>query len=266
MERTPEYYLTKGLDMVVNGVAAVIFLCCLAYTSYALWDNWSILDGSENALKTMVEYKPDEAEGLSYNFSQLMAMNPDVCGWIVMDHTGIDYPIVQGEDNFEYLDKDALGNPEISGSIFLDWQNNRKFTDPYMVLMGHHMQAGKMFGDLDKYSDEAFFQKNTTGKIYLPDRMLDLETAAFLTVDAYDKYIYRTQWNDASEKQELLKRIYEQAQYTRGEELTTEDQILALSTCSTSGTNARHVLICRIVHSSASEEGSGKVYVETENE
>ena len=265
MERTPEYYLTKGLDMVVNGVAAVIFLCCLAYTSYALWDNWSILDGSENALKTMVEYKPDEAEGLSYNFSQLMAMNPDVCGWIVMDHTGIDYPIVQGEDNFEYLDKDALGNPEISGSIFLDWQNNRKFTDPYMVLMGHHMQAGKMFGDLDKYSDEAFFQKNTTGKIYLPDRMLDLETAAFLTVDAYDKYIYRTQWNDASERQELLKRIYEQAQYTRGEELTTEDQILALSTCSTSGTNARHVLICRIVHSSASEEGSGKVYVETEN-
>ena len=165
MERTPEYYLTKGLDMVVNGVAAVIFLCCLAYAGYALWDNWSILDGSEDALKTMVEYKPDEAEGLSYNFSQLMAMNPDVCGWIVMDHTGIDYPIVQGEDNFEYLDKDALGNPEISGSIFLDWQNNRKFTDPYMVLMGHHMQAGKMFGDLDKYSDETFFRKNTTGKI-----------------------------------------------------------------------------------------------------
>lgn len=66
--------------MVVNGVAAVIFLCCLAYAGYALWDNWSILDGSENALKTMVEYKPDEEEGLSYNFSQLMAMNPDVCG------------------------------------------------------------------------------------------------------------------------------------------------------------------------------------------
>ena len=41
--------------------------------------------------------------------------------------------------------------------------------------------------------------------------------------------------------------------------------MVALSTCSTSGTNARHVLICRIVHSSASEEGSGKVYVETEN-
>ena len=79
-------------------------------------------------------------------------------------------------------------------------------------------------------------------------------------------HIYRTQWDNVSERQELLKRIYEQAQYTRGEELTTEDQMVALSTCSTSGTNARHVLICRIVHSSASEEGSGKVYVEMENE
>ena len=141
MERTPEYYLTKAIDMIVNGVAAVIFLCCLAYATYALWDNWSILDGSENALKTMEEYKPDEVGGLSYNFAQLVAMNPDVCAWIVMDHTGIDYPIVQGEDNFEYLDKDALGKPEISGSIFLDWQNNRNFTDSYIVLMGHHRQG-----------------------------------------------------------------------------------------------------------------------------
>lgn len=252
--------------MVVNGVAAVIFLCCLAYAGYALWDNWSILDGSENALKTMVEYKPDEAEGLSYNFSQLMAMNPDVCGWVVR--------IIQESTIQSFREMTILNiwikvhleirrYPEVS---FWTVRNNRKFTDPYMVLMGHHMQAGKMFGDLDKYSDETFFQKNTTGKIYLPDRVLDLETAAFLTVDAYDKYIYRIQWDNVSERQELLKRIYEQAQHTRGEELTTEDQMVALSTCSTSGTNARHVLICRIVHSSASEEGSGKVYVETENE
>lgn len=244
----------------------LFFYAGLAYAGYALWDNWSILDGSENALKTMVEYKPDEEEGLSYNFSQLMAMNPDVCGWIVMDHTGIDYPIVQGEVILISLIRMHLEIRRYLECIFLDWQNNRKFTDPYMVLMGHHMQAGKMFGDLDKYSDETFFQKNTTGKIYLPDRVLYLETAAFLTVDAYDKYIYRTQWDNVSERQELLKRIYEQAQYTTGEELTTEDQMVALSTCSTSGTNARHVLICRIVHSSASEEGSGKVYVEMENE
>ena len=124
---------------------------------------------------------------------------------------------------------------------------------------------------MDHLSGLLYMMKNRDssldfGKIYLPDRVLYLETAAFLTVDAYDKYIYRTQWDNVSERQELLKRIYEQAQYTRGEELTTEDQMVALSTCSTSGTNARHVLICRIVHSSASEEGSGKVYVETENE
>ena len=147
-------------------------------------------------------YKPNEAEGLSYNFSQLMAMNPDVCGWVVMDHTGIDYPIVQGEDNFEYLDKDALGNPEISGSIFLDCQNNRKFTDPYMVLMGHHMQAGKCSAIWINIVMKHFFRKIQPGK-FICQRVLDLETAAFLTVDAYDKYIYRIQWDNVSERQEL---------------------------------------------------------------
>lgn len=252
--------------MVVNGVAAVIFLCCLAYAGYALWDNWSILDGSEDALKTMVEYKPDEAEGLSYNFSQLMAMNPDVCGWIVMDHTGIDYPIVQGEDNFEYLDKDALGNrryPEVSfwtGRIIGSLQIH------IWYLWGIICRQEKCSVIWINIVMRHFFGKIQLGKFICRIGCCTWKQHAFLTVDAYDKYIYRTQWDNVSERQELLKRIYEQAQYTRGEELTTEDQMVALSTCSTSGTNARHVLICRIVHSSASEEGSGKVYVETENE
>ncbi len=88
-----------------------------------------------------------------------------------------------------------------------------------------------------------FFRKNTTGKNLSAGPGAIPGNSCVLTVDAYDKYIYRTQWDNVSERQELLKRIYEQAQYTRGEELTTEDQMVALSTCSTSGTNARHVLI-----------------------
>lgn len=246
-ERTLEYYLTKGLDFIVNGVAAIIFICCFVYSGYALWDNWSILNGSEYALKTIVEYKEDETGGLVYNFNQLMAMNPDICGWIIMDHTKIDYPIVQGEDNFEYLNKDPLGNIELSGSIIMDWQNQRDFSDYYVVLMGHHMQAGKMFGDLERYKDEAFFRKNTTGKVYLPNQILDLETSVYLAADAYDKYIYRVQWNNPRNRQELIDHIYDQAQYSRGERITTEDQMVILSTCSTRGTNARHVLVCRIV-------------------
>ncbi len=247
MERTPEYYLTKGLDMVVNGVAAVIFLCCLAYAGYALWDNWSILDGSGNALKTMVEYKPNEAEGLSYNFSQLMAMNPDVCGWLTLDHTKIDYPVVQGTDNFEYLEKDVLGNPSVAGSIFLDAKSDRNFHDFYTVIMGHHMQGRKMFGDIDLYTDVSFFEKNTTGTLYVEGRILKLETVAILKADAYDKYVYRTDWKEKEEKEELIRHIYELAVHTRGQRLTVEDQMIALSTCSSGNTNGRHLLICKVI-------------------
>lgn len=78
-------------------------------------------------------------------------MNPDVCGWLTLDHTKIDYPVVQGTDNFEYLEKDVLGNPSVAGSIFLDAKSDRNFHDFYTVIMGHHMQGRKMFGVLFIY-------------------------------------------------------------------------------------------------------------------
>lgn len=138
-------------------------------------------------------------------------MNPDVCGWLTLDHTKIDYPVVQGTDNFEYLEKDVLGNPSVAGSIFLDAKSDRNFHDFYTVIMGHHMQGRKMFGDIDLYTDASFFEKNTTGTLYVEGRILKLETVAILKADAYDKYVYRTDWKEKEEKEELIRHIYELA-------------------------------------------------------
>ena len=177
----------------------------------------------------------------------LKAMNPDVCGWLTLDHTKIDYPVVQGTDNFEYLEKDVLGNPSVAGSIFLDAKSDRNFHDFYTVIMGHHMQGRKMFGDIDLYTDVSFFEKNTTGTLYVEGRILKLETVAILKADAYDKYVYRTDWKEKEEKEELIRHIYELAVHTRGQRLTVEDQMIALSTCSSGNTNGRHLLICKVI-------------------
>lgn len=256
MERTSEYYMTKAFNVLVNGAAALIFLCFLAYAGYALWDNWSILNEPDSLADDLMEYKPTNTGDLEYSFAELMALNPDVCAWITMDNTNIDYPVVQGKDNFEYLDKDVLGDPSAAGSIFLDYRNDKEFTDFYTMLMGHHMAEGKMFGDLDLYTDEEFFNENVTGTIYLPDRILKLETVAILDADAYDSVVYRVDWTADAGSEELLNRIDELAVYTRGDTLTTEDQIVALSTCSSDYTNARHILICRVTGEEDAEEGS----------
>ena len=202
MERKAEYCLTQIFHYLVNGLAAIVFFCCIAYSGYALWDNWSILKEPDQVREDLIRYKPANEEELSYSFQELKAMNPDVCGWLTLDHTKIDYPVVQGTDNFEYLEKDVLGNPSVAGSIFLDAKSDRNFHDFYTVIMGHHMQGRKMFGDIDLYTDVSFFEKNTTGTLYVEGRILKLETVAILKADAYDKYVYRTDWKEKEEKEE----------------------------------------------------------------
>ena len=247
MERKAEYCLTQIFHYLVNGLAAIVFFCCIAYSGYALWDNWSILKEPDQVREDLIRYKPANEEELSYSFQELKAMNPDVCGWLTLDHTKIDYPVVQGTDNFEYLEKDVLGNPSVAGSIFLDAKSDRNFHDFYTVIMGHHMQGRKMFGDIDLYTDVSFFEKNTTGTLYVEGRILKLETVAILKADAYDKYVYRTDWKEKEEKEELIRHIYELAVHTRGQRLTVEDQMIALSTCSSGNTNGRHLLICKVI-------------------
>ena len=176
MERKAEYCLTQIFHYLVNSLAAIVFFCCIAYSGYALWDNWSILKEPDQVREDLIRYKPANEEELSYSFQELKAMNPDVCGWLTLDHTKIDYPVVQGTDNFEYLEKDVLGNPSVAGSIFLDAKSDRNFHDFYTVIMGHHMQGRKMFGDIDLYTDASFFEKNTTGTLYVEGRILKLET------------------------------------------------------------------------------------------
>ena len=247
MKKTVEYYMTKGLHILVDGAAALFFLVCFLYAGYALWDTYCVLREPEALKAELVEYRPESIEELEYSFQQLLSMNPDVCAWLTIDNTNIDYPVVQGKDNFEYLNMDILGEEATAGSIFLDYQNNREFRDFYSILMGHHMQGGKMFGDVGLFVDEDFFQKNHTGTIYLPDRIFELEIVAILSADAYDQTLYRIKWDTAEEKEQLLAHIMETALFTRGEPLAPEDQLLALSTCSSSYTNARYLLICRIV-------------------
>jgi sortase B len=109
----------RRVDRLVTVALAVMFVLMGATAAYALWDQQQVLDGTDTS-----QYKP------GVGFGELMKKNADVCAWITVDGTNIDYPIVQGSDNFEYLEKDALGEFSASGSIFLDSACSRNFDEP----------------------------------------------------------------------------------------------------------------------------------------
>lgn len=259
------YHMARWILRLVNGaVSAVVSVALLvagAYAGYALWDNQQIYAAADNVQADMIKLKPkltsvlgleeEEEEGLS--FEELLAINPDVCAWITMDNTKIDHPVVQGETNLSYLNTDVYGNFALAGSIFLDSSNDNLFINRYSLLHGHHMANHGMFGDLDLYKDEEFFDENRTGMLMLPDKVFKLETIAYLLVDSADEEIYWVLKWEYYNIDRLIQYVEENAillnedtlQGMRDrEELTGEEpQLLALSTCSSDFTAARTVVL-----------------------
>ena len=196
----------------------------------------------------LLAFKPKAEEDNGASFEELLKINPDVKAWVTIDNTGIDYPIVQGEGNFDYINTDVYGDFSLAGSIFLDYSCDGSFNDTYSLLYGHHMEEHKMFGDLDLFKDETFFNENTTGQLILPDRTYHLEVLACLLVPSNEDAIFNpTQWQDDTAG--LLDFAKEEAIHlhedTIAEMLAADPdaQILAFSTCSTEFTDARTILL-----------------------
>lgn len=159
----------------------------------------------------------------------------------------IDYPILQGEDNLSYINTDVYGSFALAGSIFLDSRCDNTFHDAYALVYGHHMDNGRMFGDLDKYKDGKFFGENSAGALILPDRSYKLEIFACMLVPAAEGMIFDTQMRqtdiggllDFAEAEAVHLRP-DTVEAARGAE---SPQIIALSTCSSEYTDARTIVL-----------------------
>lgn len=117
-------------------------------------------------------------------FDKLKAMNPDIAGWIRIDGTSIDYPIVQTDNNETYLETDFEGKKNASGAIYLDFESEPDFSSRHNIIYGHHMKNGTMFKDIVKYKDETFYKEHQKITIYTPEREYDLRPITVLYTDA----------------------------------------------------------------------------------
>lgn len=163
----------------------------------------------------------------------------DLVGWVCIDQTNIDYPIVQGEDDLQYCYHSADGKPLISGSIYLSCRNKGDFSDPYNIIYGHNMSQDAMFGELKNYLDLDFYSKHQTGTLQTFDKEYDLNVVAALETSAYDPVIY--QFHKPT-KEKMIKRI---RSLNKHQECNVDEtaQLFMCSTCKDYETDARIVVI-----------------------
>lgn len=232
----------KGIslvDQLVNVAVVFAFLLMLVYGTYSLWDNQAVLSAAKAT--TYETYKPEANNDPT--FDELKAKNKDVNAWLSVYGTQIDYPVVQGKTDEEYLNKDVLGRYKMSGSLFLDSDDNPNYSDFNSIIFGHHMAESAMFGDVDKFSEKTFFDQHLYGNLYFGEKNHGIKFFAFLNADAFDSSIYQTPVTGDEVKTKYLANIKTKAKYFRDVNATINDKLVLLSTCSTDSTNGRYILV-----------------------
>ena len=186
--------------------------------------------------------EPVERPPISVNFEVLQAQNPDIVGWIYCEDTVINYPILQGVDNQQYLRRLYDGTKSTLGSIFLDYRNLSDFTDLNSLVYGHNIRSGQMFASLSSYREQSYYEEHPQMWLLTPDRAYRIDLIAGLVVssdsDLYGIYSY------PEELLEGLEYAVSHSTFDAGvTDLAAVERIVTLSTCSYEFDDARYVVI-----------------------
>ena len=237
--------LLKWLNRCLNAAVILVIVAAMVYSLYSIWDNNSIYQAALDISQRILREKPNDDQP---SFDELQKINPDVCAWLTMNGTRIDGPIVQGENNEEYLNKDVYGEYSLAGTLFLDTRCSRDFGDFSGLVYGHHMEKHAMFGDLDLYLEREFFNQNTTGTLLIPDKKISLHVLAVQVVSDWDSWIFDPASADA-DPSGFLDYIESNAKYIHSSVLKRVKKnldkyhILVLSTCSSHQEDDRTVVL-----------------------
>lgn len=227
-------------------IVAICIFCYAAFNLYHIYTEYKKGTDEYNSISEMAvtERDPDQVEEMnqpdeqpvapvSVDFDSLRSINEDVIGWIYMEALPeISYPVVQGEDNNFYLHQTYEKNYNFAGTIFIDYENKRDFSDCNTLVYGHNMKNGSMFGHLKKFAeDQETYNKSKYFWILTPDKNYRYEIiSAYTTGVNSDTYtLFKGPGDEFQSYLETIKG-YSEIQTDPGE-LTIKDKIVTLSTC-----------------------------------
>lgn len=224
----------------------------------AQYENLVQLKGDSRLAGTLfreVHHSEDEVIELEIleEYQTLYHKNKKLIGWLKIDDTNIDYPVMQSKDEEYYLTHNFNQEYDRNGSIFMDPACDVLKSGTNLILYGHHMRSGNMFGDLDKYESREYMEKHATIEF---DTLYEKGTYKVMYVfrdrlrqdtEITFKYYQFIEANSAEEFASNMNAMAEMSFYDTGVKAAWGDQLLTLSTCDSREEDGRFVVVAKRV-------------------
>lgn len=214
----------------------------------------STLAGIRAGAPVTIHYTEEEEEAdltVLPEYETLYNKNKKLIGWLKIDDTIIDYPVMQTDNNEYYLDHNFNQEYDKNGSLFMDAACDVVHRNTNLIIYGHHMKSGKMFGNLNSYSSKEYCEKHSTIRfdtIYekgLYQVMYVFRSRIYNEDEVVFKYY---QFLDAASEKEFNSNMQEMAAlslYDTGVTAAYGDELLTLSTCDSSEQDGRFVVVAK---------------------
>ena len=243
------------MKKILSNLIIIICLCSFCFFSFKIYNYIKEEKQQENlnddiidiAVKKIQPSEKEEESNIKNNFpievdfEALKNKNEDIIAWIYSEGTPINYPIVQAKDNDYYLRRLIDGTYNQAGTLFMDYRNNKDFNDFNTIVYGHNMKNDRMFGTLINYENQNYYNEHKEMFLYTEKEKFKIEIfAGFITSSESDIY-YFPKTSTTNEK--LIDFAEKNSTFKSNINVSNEDKIITLSTCSYNFENARYVVL-----------------------
>lgn len=257
-------HIRRGIVAVCSllVVGSLAYLANYSYRTKRLDDYAAIQKNLKNTALTtpktpetpVIHYDDDTADTLPDilpEYQTLYSLNKRLIGWVKIDDTYIDYPVLQTVNNDYYLNHNFDQEEDKNGSIFLDKDCSIYPRSTNLILYGHHMRSGRMFGQLNKYSSEKFYKEH---KYIQFDTIYEKGTYEVMYVfrskiyeesEIVFKYYQFTDAVSETEFESNMMQMADMSLYDTGVNAEYGDELLTLSTCDYYTSDGRFVVVAK---------------------
>ena len=224
-------------QIFLNMLIVIFIILLIASTVYITkWirDNMANKKIADKVSEAIVEESGSEEAKYEVDFEKLKQINNQIVAYLKVNETNIEHAVVQAEDNEYYLRKDLEKKYNIGGSIFMDYKNKLDGTDKNIVIYGHNIKDGSMFGTLKNILNEEWYSNEEN---HIIDLITEQENQKYQVFSVYkienEDYYINTDFEE-NEFKDFIQTLKNRSIKDFNIEITENDSILTLSTCGNS--------------------------------